>query len=120
MALWKPTKELILIDLGNDYFIVKFLKEENMSTTIQKGSWFINGAFLSVRRWNPNFVAPTTTENYLAIWVRLPELPTKYYDHQILSNIGSKLGKLIKTDLCTSVTLKGRYARICIEVPLVT
>lgn len=29
-VLWKPTEELILIDLGNDYFIVKFFKEENM------------------------------------------------------------------------------------------
>ncbi|KAM3247164.1 hypothetical protein P3L10_008931 [Capsicum annuum] len=48
--LWKPMEELILIDLGNDYFIVKFLKEENMQTALKKGPWFINGAFLSVRK----------------------------------------------------------------------
>lgn len=29
---------------GNDYFIVKFLKEENMLTALQKGPWFINRA----------------------------------------------------------------------------
>ncbi|KAH0672700.1 hypothetical protein KY290_024931 [Solanum tuberosum] len=33
-------------------------------------------------------------------------------------NIGKKLGKLLKTDSCTSATLRGRYARICVQVPL--
>ncbi|PHU02162.1 hypothetical protein BC332_27413 [Capsicum chinense] len=46
--LWKPNEEVILIDLGNNYFTVKFMKEENMIIAIQKGPWFINGAFLSV------------------------------------------------------------------------
>lgn len=35
--VWKPTEEIIRIDLGNDYFIVVFLKEENMLTALQKG-----------------------------------------------------------------------------------
>ncbi|PHU29172.1 hypothetical protein BC332_01265 [Capsicum chinense] len=65
--LWKPTKDLILIDLGNDYFIVKFLKEENMLIALQRGPWFVNGAFLSVRKWHPNFVALKVMENLIAI-----------------------------------------------------
>lgn len=90
-----------------------------MSTAIQKRPRFTNGAFLSVRKWHPNFVASTTTETYSAIRSRLPELLTEY-DHLILSKIDTKLGKLVKTDLCTSATLRGRYVRICIEVPLDT
>ncbi|XP_047252150.1 uncharacterized protein LOC107841639 [Capsicum annuum] len=117
-VLWKPTEELILIDLGSDYFIVQFLKKENLQTTLQKVSWFINGAFLSVRKWHPNVAASEANETVSAIWIRLPELPTEYYDHSILTKIGSKLGKLVKTDICTSTTLRGRYARICIEVPM--
>ncbi|KAF3684947.1 hypothetical protein FXO37_01078 [Capsicum annuum] len=116
--LWKPTKDLILIDLGNDYFIVKFLKEENMLIALQRGPWFVNGAFVSVRKWHPNFVALEVMENLIAIWIRLSELPMEYYDHSILSRIGSKMGKLVKIDICTSATFRSRYARICIEVPL--
>lgn len=89
-----------------------------MVTAIQKGPWFINGAFLSVQKWHPNSVASSTSESYSAIWTCLPELPTEYYDHIILSKIGRKLGKLAKTDICTSAILRGRYARICVEVPL--
>lgn len=57
-------------------------------------------------------------ENFSAIWIHLPKLPNKFYDHAILTRIGSKLGKLLKTDICTSATLQGRYARLCIEIPL--
>lgn len=37
MELWKPTESFPLIDLGEDYYIVRFNKEENMINSIQKG-----------------------------------------------------------------------------------
>ncbi|KAG5608965.1 hypothetical protein H5410_020246, partial [Solanum commersonii] len=40
----------------------------------------------------------------------------EFYDHLVLTKIGQKLGKLVKTDVCTSEALRGRYARICVEV----
>ncbi|PHU05704.1 hypothetical protein BC332_26526 [Capsicum chinense] len=49
---------------------------------------------------------------------RLPQLPTELYDWQILEKIGNHLGSLLRTDSCTSSTLRGRYARICIQIPL--
>lgn len=36
----------------------------------------------------------------------------------ILKKIGNKIGRLLKIDACTSSTLRGRYARLCIELPL--
>ncbi|KAL3364128.1 hypothetical protein AABB24_013068, partial [Solanum stoloniferum] len=32
--------------------------------------------------------------------------------------VGKRLGKLVKTDVCTSFTLRGRYALICVEVSM--
>ncbi|XP_019255049.1 PREDICTED: uncharacterized protein LOC109233623 [Nicotiana attenuata] len=118
--LWNPSEQLILIDLGWDFFIVKFSKEENLVKAIQKGPWFISGNFLSVRRWEPKFVPQEATLSFTAIWVRLPQLPTEFYDKEVLEKVGRKLGKLLKIDTCTSATLRGRYARICIQVPLET
>ncbi|PHT69119.1 60S ribosomal protein L10a [Capsicum annuum] len=34
------------------------------------------------------------------------------------NRVGCKVGKLLKIDACTSSTLRGRYARICVQVPL--
>lgn len=35
--LWKPTEAFPLIDLGEQYFIVKFNKEENLENVLKKG-----------------------------------------------------------------------------------
>lgn len=48
--LWRPTENLSLIDLGEDYYIVKFAKEENLSKVLQNGPWFINGFSFSVQK----------------------------------------------------------------------
>ncbi|XP_059288464.1 uncharacterized protein LOC132041789 [Lycium ferocissimum] len=50
--------------------------------------------------------------------LRLPQLPTKFYDAIVLAKIGNKIGRLIKIDACTSSTLLGRYARLCVELPI--
>ncbi|KAH0705518.1 hypothetical protein KY290_010209 [Solanum tuberosum] len=55
-----------------------------MNKALHGGPWFINGFFLSIRRCQPNFVASSAKETVTAIWLRLPELPTQYYDHKRL------------------------------------
>ncbi|XP_019235690.1 PREDICTED: uncharacterized protein LOC109216017 [Nicotiana attenuata] len=107
-----------LIDLGEQYFIVKFNKEENLETVLQKGPWFVFGHFLSVQRWEPNFVPAMAKQVLTAIWIRLPNLPTEFYDLEIVGKVGNTIGRLLKVDACTSAALRGRYARLCIELPL--
>nr|XP_009770156.1 PREDICTED: uncharacterized protein LOC104220886 [Nicotiana sylvestris]XP_016443387.1 PREDICTED: uncharacterized protein LOC107768753 [Nicotiana tabacum] len=82
------------------------------------GPWFIFGHFLSVQKWEPNFLASEAKISKTAVWIRLPQLPTEFYDSVILQKIGNKIGKLLKVDACTSSTLRGRYARLCVELPL--
>nr|XP_009759323.1 PREDICTED: uncharacterized protein LOC104211883 [Nicotiana sylvestris] len=89
-----------------------------METALQKGPWFIFGNFLSVQCWEPNFVPSRAKQIFTAIWIRLPELPTKFYDEKILNKVGNTIGRLLKVDACTSAALRGRYARICVELPL--
>lgn len=54
--LWNPNEHLNIIDLGWDFFVVKFEKEENMMNALHGGPWFIMENFLSIRNWEPNFV----------------------------------------------------------------
>lgn len=56
--------------------------------------------------------------SHSAIWVRLLQLPTEFYDHLILEKISNYLGSLLKINSCTSSTVRGRYVRLCIQIPL--
>ncbi|XP_070008327.1 uncharacterized protein [Nicotiana sylvestris] len=116
--LWRPTEDFQMIDLGEDYFIIKFKEKDNMEKALQQGPWFINGHFLSITKWKPNFVASKEKLTTTAVWIRLPQLPTEFYDGKILQKIGNAIGRLLKVDVCTSTTLRGRYARLCVELPL--
>lgn len=73
---------------------------------------------LSCQRWEPNFVASEAKQSLTAIWLRLPNLPIEFYDGSILQKIGNSMGRLLKIDACTSATLRGRYARLCVELPM--
>ncbi|XP_016513949.1 uncharacterized protein LOC107830811 [Nicotiana tabacum] len=115
---WKIIDNFPLIDLGADYYIVKFNCEEHMIKVLNSGPWFIFGHFLSIQRWKPNFVATEVKSSLTAIWIRLSQLPTEFYDGIILAKIGNGISKLLKVDACTSSTLRGRYTRLCIELPL--
>ncbi|XP_075080585.1 uncharacterized protein LOC142166070 [Nicotiana tabacum] len=116
--LWKVDENYPLIYLGEDYCTIKLTKKESMTRILHDGPWFINGFFLSVQKWVPNFVATNAYQNYTAVWIRLPQLLTEFYDGIILTKIGNCNGKLLKVDACTSATLRGRYARLCVELPL--
>lgn len=91
-AIWKPTEALSLVELGSDYYLIKFNKLENYNKALHDGPWFIGNQFLTVRKWEPRFVASEASLTYSAIWARLPELPIEFYDYDILQKIGNKLG----------------------------
>ncbi|XP_016558072.1 uncharacterized protein At4g02000-like [Capsicum annuum] len=106
------------MDLGHDFFLIKFSQERNLLHAFHDGPWFVYNNFVSVQRWEPKFVASQAPVAYTVIWVRLPELRTEYYDAEILHRIGGKIGTLLKVDNCTSTNSRGRYARLYVQVPL--
>lgn len=50
--------------------------------------------------------------------MRLPQLPIEFYDCILLRRIGNSIGTFVKIDACTSATLRGRYARLCVQIPM--
>lgn len=79
-ALWKLSKPLCIIDLGHCFFTEKFNGKDNHEIVLQHVPWFVAGNFISVRKWEPNFVPSTTNINSTMVWVWLPQLPTEFYD----------------------------------------
>ncbi|XP_047264712.1 uncharacterized protein LOC124896885 [Capsicum annuum] len=115
--IWKIQESFARIDLGKELFTVKFASEEYQKRALQQGPWFTAGTYLSVRIWEPNFVPTESKIQSTVIWIRLPQMPTEFYDLGILERIAKMLGTLVKIDACTSSTLRGRYVRICVQIP---
>ncbi|WMV25915.1 hypothetical protein MTR67_019300, partial [Solanum verrucosum] len=70
-----------------------------MNKALQSGPWFINKYYLSIKRWQSNFVASEAMEICTSIWLRLPRLLMEYYDHKLLAKIGNRLGKYLESQI---------------------
>lgn len=47
---------MLLIDLGNGFYIAKFELEEDFTRVIAGGPpWFMNGQYITIRQWQPKF-----------------------------------------------------------------
>uniref|UniRef100_A0A1U7Y7Y7 Uncharacterized protein LOC104246176 n=1 Tax=Nicotiana sylvestris TaxID=4096 RepID=A0A1U7Y7Y7_NICSY len=110
--LYTPWKHVVIVKVFGRK------KEENKIYALHDRPWFVLNHFLSVRQWEPKFMASKTKITSSAIWLRMPELPIEFYDVQLLEKLGNKIGKLLTVDTCTSTTTRGRYARLCVEEPL--
>lgn len=84
MGLWKPSGRLDMMDLGKDFLLVRFATQEDLERVLMRGPWFIGEHFLSIRRWEANFIPSEARISSVAVWVRLNELPIEYYDAEVL------------------------------------
>lgn len=59
--------KLSLIDLEQGYYIAKFELEEDFMCVISNGPWLINGQYLTVQQWRPEFDPNTNHHSSMAI-----------------------------------------------------
>ncbi|OMP01197.1 hypothetical protein COLO4_12097 [Corchorus olitorius] len=116
--LWNFSHKFYTVDLGSDYFLLKFESNDDYDSVPRGGPWFVGGRFLGVRRWEPNFRASEASFTSVAVWLRLPELPIEYYDPPILKRIGRRIGPLLRIDNRTLQNERGKYARLCVQLDL--
>lgn len=121
--IWRPKGTFQLIDLGYEYFILKFQMKDDISKAFDGGPWFIGENFLSVQKWKPDFHPASSSITSRAAWVRILDLPMENYDPRV-HEIAKTIGKPLKIDHITIAKTRGRFARFCIEIlldrPLVT
>ena len=116
--MWSPCGGMDCIDLGYDYYLVKFELAEDVDSILKGGPWFIGHQFLAIRQWEPEFKASTATLSSVAVWIRLPELPMEFYEPSALKKIGRAIGPVLRIDSHTASWERGRFARLCVQVNL--
>ena len=116
--LWKPTGRIDCVDLGHDFYSVRFALKEDLDSVLEKGPWFIGGHFLSIRPWEPFFKLGKANVSSIVVWVRLHHLPMELYKAEVLKQIGEAVDKVLRIDAHTALEARGKYARLCIQVDI--
>ncbi|KAL4290645.1 hypothetical protein GQ457_14G017720 [Hibiscus cannabinus] len=116
--LWKPNGAMSLIDLDNNYFLVRFAVEVDFRNVLANGPWTIFGSYLTVQPWSHCFSTKEDYPSQIMVWVRLPKLPYRYYTKSLFRYIAAAIGKVVCIDYNTSEGKRGRFARLAIIVDL--
>ena len=53
---WALQVEFSLIDIGFDYYVMRFMNREDYEHVLIDGPWMISDSYLVLREWVPNFV----------------------------------------------------------------
>ena len=105
-----------LIDIGYGFFIMRFDVLKDYQHALMDGPWFVGDQYLHVQAWEADFHLHIAKITYTAVWICLEQLPIGYYHLEFLKHVRHKLGKLLKVDAITSAAIRGRYARICVQL----
>lgn len=105
-----------MIDIGNEFFVVKLSSREDQVRVLSKGPWIIVGHYLSVQSWKLNFDPFHDYIKKMVVWIRLPFFPFEHYQSDILFRIGNLVRKTLKVDHTTEMAQRGKFAHLCIEI----
>ncbi|XP_061355099.1 uncharacterized protein LOC133299632 [Gastrolobium bilobum] len=117
-SLWAKSGSIVVADLGNDFFSVKFANLEDLSIALTGGPWVLMGHYLAIRKWEPGFNPHKANIHRVAAWIRLPGIPQEFCEYPFLNHLGNIIGKVIKVDKNTSTGERGKFARVCVDLDL--
>lgn len=107
-----------MIDLSNNFYIVKLNKREEYERALLDGPLMIGDNYLHVQKWRPLFRADKEEIYTMSVWVRFPVLPVECYSARWLKQAGNHIGRTVKVDFATLLASRGQFARVCVEVDL--
>ncbi|KAJ4834716.1 hypothetical protein Tsubulata_007671 [Turnera subulata] len=97
MNQWKPKGEIIMADMGNDFYLLQFHNDQDYDRVLYDGPWIVADHVLTVRKWQPRFDLDEVTIDRAILW---------------------RVGRLIKVNEVTLRATRVKYARVCVEVDL--
>lgn len=115
---WSLKGNWKLVDLVNDFYVVRFDLEEDLNYVLTEGPWIIAGQYLTLQKWKQGFCPTTAHITRMAAWIRVSAIQLECFDVWALKRIGSTLGKLLKIDALTTSQNRGKFARLCVELDL--
>ncbi|KAH9767310.1 DUF4283 domain-containing protein [Citrus sinensis] len=117
-VMWPTIHDFSVIDLENNYYLVRLHSPEDAVYALTEGPWVIFGHYLTVQPWTPQFDSTVTDIASDIVWIRLPSMAFHLYDKRVLRKVGQLVGTIIKIDYHTESRERGKFARIAVRVSL--
>ncbi|CAN0856754.1 hypothetical protein LINGRAHAP2_LOCUS6578 [Linum grandiflorum] len=116
--MWQPMGRFRMVDLESEVFLAIFEDSSDYFHALTGGPWIILDHYLAVFTWDPQFRVSVDLSQKMVVWIRFPRLPYQYYHSDVLSGLGDLIGKTVRFDSRTKSSVRGKFARIAVEIDL--
>ncbi|XP_070029543.1 uncharacterized protein [Nicotiana sylvestris] len=113
---WASVQKPKVLFHNEGYFIVLLSTNEEKERVLMNGPYTINNRPVIMRQWSENFDLNEEVLRTIPLWIKFSNLPLNLWSNQVLSKIGSGLGKPIYANSCTAIAERISYAMILIEM----
>ncbi|XP_048502886.1 uncharacterized protein LOC125498678 [Beta vulgaris subsp. vulgaris] len=100
----------------NGVFVVRFHNMEDKNRALENGPILFDRKPVIMKHWASYVDLRKEDVKVVPTWIRLVNLPLKYWGQQTLHKLVGKVGKPIKTDRATAHKDILEYARVLVEV----
>lgn len=104
--------------LGRGFYEFNFSSVEDLRSVWPIGSWNLSPGFLRLFQWSQDFNPNNQKHTHVQCWIRIYELPQKYWRPKILFEIANRVGTPISIDEPTRNKVFGHYARVLVDIDL--
>ena len=118
LQLWKGVGLFEIVDLGYEFYLIKFSCMEDKNYILDGGPWMIFDHYVTIREWEPNFNLEQALIDSTTVWICFPELALEYHDRRCLKAMGNRIGMTLKVDITIEEKIRGKYARVYVLVNL--
>ncbi|GLJ40012.1 hypothetical protein SUGI_0818800 [Cryptomeria japonica] len=101
--------------LLNDYYLIEFMKNEDMFKAKNKGPYTLDGIGVHIIDWKPNFNPRFHSLPKNTVWIRLYNCPSDYWHIEIIKDFCKELGTFVSVDDILEDRVWGCFIRICIN-----
>ncbi|PPR91394.1 hypothetical protein GOBAR_AA29289 [Gossypium barbadense] len=113
-SMWRPIATIHMMDIENDYFLVKFQNKLDYEKVLSEGPWTIFGQYFTVQPWTMAFDSTQAYPSVVMAWIKFPALPSYLYNHKIITEIRELVGKVVKLDMNTDSKANGKFSRMAV------
>lgn len=85
-SLGKTGQPMKLINIKNNYYLVKFRSKDNYNRVLVEGSWIVYGQYLTVEPLLSSLLVSQQLLLQVVAWIRLPRLTITLYKQSLLKS----------------------------------
>lgn len=101
---WKSRGPITWIDVGEEFYVLTFMKQMDYETILLGGPWLVAGHYLTVQRWSLLFDWEREGSRRVAMQIQLPTLPLSCFNKDFLVEVPCTFGRVMRVDETTFAT----------------